>query len=302
MSRGGAHASSREAAMKVTFWGTRGSIPVSGAQFVEHGGATTCLEVQCGEQRLIIDAGSGLAQLGRTCGFSMARAHFYHTHMHWDHVQGFPFCGSLFNPAARFDLHAVPREGSTLEQVLREQMTRPTFPITLDMIPATLRFHDLPTRGSAQHGDVCIEWIEVCHPSGSSAFRITHQHRSVVFTGDVEVRQGCKQALIDFARGADVLIMDAQYFEHEYASRQGFGHSTPEDAVEVAIAASIPQLVLTHHDPSHDDLTLTRKLHHARSLARAAAAALEVRNACDHLTLTLAPAPGASAPSFATAS
>ena len=274
--------------MKITFWGTRGSIPVSGARFLRHGGATTCLEIETEEERVIIDCGSGLAELGRAKGFSLDRANLYQTHMHWDHVQGFPFFSSLFNPEAEFSMHAVPREGSSLHQVLGEQMRRPTFPIGLDIIPAKLSFHDLVTEGGAEHGDLQVSWTEVCHPSGSSAFRIEHEGGGLVFSGDVEAEQGCKDKLIEFARDAQVLVMDAQYFPEEYAQRVGFGHSTPIDAVEVALAAGVERLIMTHHDPAHDDLTLARKLKLARD---AAGSKLLVENAFDRMEIEVPPAP-----------
>jgi len=274
--------------MKITFWGTRGSIPVSGARFVRHGGATTCLEIEAGEDRVIIDCGSGLAELGRSKSFSLDRAALYQTHMHWDHVQGFPFFTSLFNPNAEFSLHAVPREGSSLHQVLGEQMRRPTFPIGLDIIPAKLSFHDLAISGSATHGALDVSWAEMCHPSGSSAFRVEHEGGAMVFSGDVEVEQGCKDALIAFARDAQILVMDAQYFPEEYAQRVGFGHSTPIDAVEVALAAGVERLIMTHHDPAHDDFTLARKLQLARD---AAGKHLMVENAFDRMEIEVPPAP-----------
>ena len=300
--------------IKLTCWGTRGSVPVSGPHVARHGGATTCLELELlgakgpTPERVIVDCGTGLADLGRQ---AMARGQgamsgvLYQTHLHWDHVQGFPFFAPLFHGASCWTLCAVEREGSTLRQVLDEQMRRPTFPVGLDILPARLDFEDLPQVGHQRRGQLLTRWTEVCHPSGSTAYRFEHQGCAVVFSGDVEVRQGCEQALIHLAQGADLLIMDAQYFEQEYAARQGWGHSTPQDAVRVALAAGVKHLLLTHHDPSHDDAALERKLQQAR--AAAAGSGLLVDNAHDGLTLTLAPRtasvhPGALAPAAALAS
>ena len=122
----------------------------------------------------------------------------------------------------------------------------------------------------AKHGDLEVSWTEMCHPSGSSAFRIGREGQSLVFSGDVEVEQGCKDKLIEFAKGAQVLVMDAQYFPEEYAQRVGFGHS------------------MTHHDPAHDDLTLARKLKLARD---AAGNKLFVENAFDRMEIEVPPAP-----------
>ncbi|MBA2664605.1 MAG: MBL fold metallo-hydrolase [Bradymonadaceae bacterium] len=256
--------------LKVTLWGTRGSVPVSGAQFLRHGGATTCVEIEIFDglaqtpKRVIIDCGTGLAELGKHHGFGCREALFLQTHMHWDHIQGFPFFTPLFNPAARFDFRAVSRDGLSFREVLNAQMKKPTFPVGLDIVPARLSFEELAPEGVSSSGELTVRWTELCHPSGSTGFRLDYRGASVVFTGDVEVRHGCWDALVELARGADVLIMDAQYFPEEYASREGFGHSTVLDAVEVAREAGVGRLVLTHHDPSHDDARLDQKLAMAR--------------------------------------
>lgn len=277
----------------MTFWGTRGSIPVSGPQFIRHGGATTCFELECFDPnsktpctRVIVDGGTGLADLGRSKASACTQALIVQTHMHWDHVQGYPFFAPLFNPDAKFELWAVKREGSTLREVLDEQMQQPNFPITLDLFPAHLNFHTIDPVGTGRHGDLIVRWTEVCHPSGSSAYRFDWHKASVVFTGDVEVQQGCKTRLMEFAQGADILIMDAQYTPEEYKTRQGWGHSTPQDAVDVAIAAGVKRLILTHHDPSHDDVKLAKKLDMARQYADSR---VQVELAYDRMEVALAP-------------
>lgn len=282
--------------IKVTFWGTRGSIPVSGPNYTRHGGATTCIELEVfgtspsTPRRVILDCGTGVAELARARGAQCLSGLIYQTHMHWDHVQGFPFFGPIFNPTASWTLCAVPREGEGLRQVLSAQMSPPTFPVGLEMLPARLEFVDLEPQDKRRHGELEVSWTEVWHPSGSTAYRFDFMGKSVVFTGDVEVRQGCEAALIALAAGADILIMDAQYFEDEYETRKGWGHSTPADAVRVALQAGVKQLYLTHHDPSHDDARLDEKLAQARELAQGTG--LLVDNARDGLSLTLRPPVG----------
>ncbi len=274
--------------MHIILWGTRGSVPVSGPRFVRHGGRTTCLSVELddtprgGPSRILVDFGTGAAEAGRSSeGWNGAVA--LQTHLHWDHVQGFPFFRPLFDPGASIDLFAVERDGESLRDVLSDQMTRPTFPVGLDIAPAALRFHSIPTSGTRRFGEVEVRWVELDHPSGSTGYRFEAEGGSFVFTGDVEVRQGCRDRLVEFARGADVLVMDAQYFPAEYPSRVGWGHSTPLDAVDVALAAGVRRLVLTHHDPAHDDERLDAKL----ALARDAVGTngLVVDNAYDGMTI-----------------
>ncbi len=279
--------------MNITLWGTRGSVPVSGAPFVRHGGCTTCVSIAFEPTTqsqpsplVIIDAGTGIAELGKNFVGPWGDTILLQTHLHWDHVQGFPFFGALFNPAAALDLWAVRRDDKTLREVLERQMSRPTFPVGLDIVPAKLTFRDLaPAGAESLRGGSTIEWAEMCHPSGSSAYRIEHRGNAFVFSGDVEVATGSRDALIRLARGADVLVMDAQYFPDEYTTRVGWGHSTPADAVDVALAAGVSRLIMTHHDPSHDDTRLEQKLQLARDLARGTG--LVVDNAYDRMTIRL---------------
>jgi len=280
--------------LDITIWGSRGSVPVSGEGFAIHGGSTTCVEVSFADargstpSRVIIDCGTGLAQLGKRWASRPKSAVVLQTHMHWDHIQGFPFFAPLYDPSARFEFFSVPRDGSSLREVLAEQMRRPNFPIGIDVMPADLVFGDLRPSGSMKLGEALVTWDDLCHPSGSTGFRISYRGATVVFSGDVEVREGSRDELVRLSRDADVLIMDAQYTNAEYPSRAGFGHSTPSDAVDVALDAGVKRLLLTHHDPSHEDVCLESKLREGRQWAHdRAPGRLRVENARDGLRLSL---------------
>ncbi len=288
--------------MKVTLWGTRGSVPVSGPRFVRHGGCTTCLSIEIGvapgatPHQIVIDCGTGLAELGKQARPIWSDVLMLQTHLHWDHVQGFPFFGPLFDPSASFRFRSVDRDGETLRQVLDAQMSKPTFPVGLDVLPSTLQFDTIPTAGDETLGDLRLRWSEMSHPSGSTAWRLDHHDASFVFTGDVEIGEpagASRSALVELARDADVLVMDAQYFPDEYATRVGWGHSTPRQAVEVALESRVRHLVLTHHDPAHDDERLEAKLAVARQRARGTG--LTVDNAYDGMTIALDRSPAAAA-------
>jgi phosphoribosyl 1,2-cyclic phosphodiesterase len=280
--------------MNITLWGTRGSVPVSGPRFMRHGGSTTCLSIDVTEasattpRRVVIDCGTGLAELGKRAASDWRDVLMLQTHLHWDHVQGFPFFGPLFDPTASFRFLSVDRDGETLRQVLDAQMSKPTFPVGLDVLPSSLTFDTIAPIGDEQLGELQLRWAEMSHPSGSTAWRLDHRDASFVFSGDVEIGQPAgpsRQALIELARDADVLVMDAQYFPDEYENRVGWGHSTPLDAVGTAIDAGVQHLILTHHDPSHDDDRLEAKLALARERARGTG--LTVDNAYDGMTLAL---------------
>ncbi len=277
--------------LEVIVWGSRGSTPVSGARFQRHGGATTCIEIipkgaedEATPSRLIIDSGTGLTELGKSWGERRADALLLQSHMHWDHIQGFPFFAPLFNPMGHFELWGVPRDGMNLREVLSKQMTPPTFPVGLDIIPASLNFRDLPKEGESRLGELSIEWIEVEHPSGATAYRINYKGVSVVFSGDLEIQLGHRKKFIEFVEQSDLLIMDAQYLPEEYVSRKGFGHSTFVDAVDVASQARVKRLLMTHHDPTHDDNVLDKKRDLARNIAPNY---IQIDNAYDKLDLLL---------------
>lgn len=278
--------------MRITFWGTRGSVPVSGPDFAKHGGATTCVGVElldadaASPRHVIIDCGTGLVDLGRRRAAQLGDLLVLQTHFHWDHLQGFPFFSPLYDPTTRARLRGVPREGVCFESVLDEQMTQPNFPIGLGDLRAALDFGDLSPEGQAVEGRLAMAWTEVCHPGGCTAYRLEYGGRVFVFSGDNEVRMGGREALVELARDADLLVMDAQYMPEEYEARRGFGHSTPLDAVDVALEAGVDRLLMTHHDPCHDDARLEQKLAHARDRA---AGRLRVGNAFDGLSVDLTP-------------
>ena len=146
-------------------------------------------------------------------------------------------------------------------------MAPPSFPICPSDLPCTLAFDDLPMVGRRRVGELEISWIDGSHPSGASCFRLDYRGASMVFTSDTEVRRGGAAALVAHAAGADILVMDAQYFPEEYAAHEGFGHSTVDDAVQIALAAGVGELVLTHHDAAHDDARVDAKERRASRLA-----------------------------------
>jgi phosphoribosyl 1,2-cyclic phosphodiesterase len=281
--------------MEINIWGARGSVPVCGPAFLRHGGATTCIEVALpgasGQtpRRVILDCGTGLTELGKRWGDRGHQALVLQSHMHWDHIQGFPFFAPLFQAQTQLQLWSVPREGQTLRQVLGGQMQPPTFPVGLEVLPAQLAFRDLERAGQARVGELTLRWAEMEHPSGSTAWRLEHRGCSVVFSGDVEVQDGCGPALAALSQGADLLIMDAQYMPEEYPARRGFGHSTPLDAVQVALEAGVRHLLLTHHDPTHGDAALEAKVALARRAARGTG--LQVDNAYGRMSVALSPQP-----------
>jgi len=249
--------------LTVRFWGVRGSVPSPGPQTAAVGGNTSCVELRLGDETIVLDAGTGLRGLGErlvAAGRPVALSVLF-SHVHWDHIQGFPFFPALFKSTTELSLYGRPDEGS-LESALRQQMTWPNFPVQLDAVPARLRYRSFEEGRPFALGSAMVRAARLNHPNGVVAYRIEHEGRAVVYATDTEhYADEVDRSLISLAEGADLLIYDAQYTPEEYAgviggSRVGWGHSTWVEGVRIARAAGVGSLVLFHHDPSHDDAAI----------------------------------------------
>jgi len=251
----------------IRFWGVRGSLATSGADFARVGGNTSCVEVRVGDERIILDAGTGLFPLGQTLR-APVRASFFVSHFHWDHIQGFPFFRPAYVPGNLFTLHGP----QGLEATLRRQMQTPNFPVTLDAMRAHLEFRSMESGAEVRIGGARVRAVALNHPQGCFGYRISYAGKSLVYATDTEAfAAGEDDGTVELARGADVLIYDAQYTDDEYYGRsgpprEGWGHSTVSEACRIARVAGVRQLVLFHHDPTHDDDTVEALTEEARNL------------------------------------
>jgi phosphoribosyl 1,2-cyclic phosphodiesterase len=173
----------------VTFWGVRGSLPVPGADTCIYGGNTPCVQIQIKERLLILDAGTGIFKLGRQLDKqnSAVNADIFITHVHWDHIQGFPFFSPAFRPGNKFTIYGQKIEGLSLEDIFKGQMTVPYFPITLQEMQANIRFYELDSNEHLNMGDgIVVKTLGINHPGGCLAYRIEHQGRSCCYVTDTE--------------------------------------------------------------------------------------------------------------------
>ncbi|MCP4809057.1 MAG: MBL fold metallo-hydrolase [Proteobacteria bacterium] len=242
--------------MHVRFWGVRGSIPVAGRDTLRTGGNTTCLAISSGDHVLLLDGGTGLRAFGESWGYRPLTATVLFTHVHWDHIQGVPFFGPAFHPDSRLTFGGAA-EGE-IRAALAGQMTTPCFPITLDAFAASVAWRQVRSGRAFQDGPFRITPLRLAHPGGVLAYRVEADGASVVFATDVEHAGQIDPALVELARGADLLVHDAQYTAAEYAgdggpARIGWGHSTVDEALEVAERAEVGRLALFHHDPARTD-------------------------------------------------
>jgi phosphoribosyl 1,2-cyclic phosphodiesterase len=245
---------------RVTFWGVRGSIPVPGASTEKIGGNTPCIEIRAGSELLIFDGGTGLRLLGNKLMKELPIvARMFLTHVHWDHIQGFPFFVPAFIKGNRFDLFGARKLSNTLAETLAGQMNYPNFPVSLGEMASNMNFHDLHEGEAVACGDAVITNAQLNHPGGVFAYRVDFGGHAVVVATDTEHYSCIDHKLVNLAEGADVLIYDAMYTPEEYNGNEdrlpktGWGHSTWEEGIKVAKAARVRSLVLFHHDPDHSD-------------------------------------------------
>lgn len=258
---------------QIKFWGVRGSIPCPGSETVRYGGNTSCVEMQVGRERLIFDGGTGLRILGQSLmAESPVKAHLFFSHSHWDHIQGFPFFIPAFIRGNTFKIYAVPSpNGVTMEQRLHDQMSHPNFPVPLQIMRADLEFYDLEMGETLHYGDVSVETRPLNHPGEAVGYRVNWRGLSAAYITDTEhFPDRFDDNVLALARQADVMIIDATYTDEEYNdpkySKVGWGHSTWQQAVKIAQAAQVKQLVLFHHDPAHNDDFLDRIGEQARKI------------------------------------
>ncbi|MCS6899450.1 MAG: MBL fold metallo-hydrolase [Myxococcales bacterium] len=274
-------ASMQPSELSVRFWGVRGSLPTPGPRTVRVGGNTACVEVTTPTTRLILDAGSGLRALGDELVASGQHQEttLLLSHVHWDHVMGLPFFTPLYMPGAKIRF-ASGYHGKPLREFLHRQMSAPMFPVDLGQVPSLHEFIELWEGRCTALGDITVEICPLNHPDPVYAFRLTHGDRSIVYATDTEHYACVDPRLLRLARGADLLIYDAQYTPEEYAgqdgpARVGWGHSTFQAGIELCQAAHIPALVLFHHDPRRSDDQVEALVRRARDVFPGTCAAVE---------------------------
>lgn len=251
--------------MKLKFYGTRGSIPVSDPDFMEFGGNTTCLFISAideGADTLIIDAGTGIRNLGKDIMSGKVdigeEIFLGFTHFHWDHIQGFPFFAPAYNPDSKIQIStAGKRKIHNLKDIFSTQMQSIYFPVQLENMGAQVTFEKYDTEVVGKKG-AFVSTIDVIHPGGCIAARFQYKTKSIVFCTDTEHSNGIDKNVVKFSLNADVLIHDAQYTDEELKTHKGWGHSSYSQAIEVAERSNVKQLIITHHDPDHDDAFLRK--------------------------------------------
>lgn len=251
--------------MKIKFWGTRGSIAVPGKDTTFYGGNTTCLEVTLESGRkIIVDAGTGIRRLGEQFQASGHPVDIYLliTHIHWDHVLGFPFFAPIFDPATKIIIDGYPTCMKGLRYTFDNKMGDGFFPVRFDDLKATIDYLDEIHQKPLHIDGAVIDTIPIHHPQGGFGYRFQEGDTKVVFITDNELAGKSKKDIhekkcVRFCEGADVLIHDAQYTPDEIGDRKGWGHSDYLSTVDLSVKAAVRKLILFHHDPTRKDPEVT---------------------------------------------
>jgi len=254
--------------VKVTFYGTRGSLATPGRATERYGGNTSCVLVR-GEDgsALVLDAGTGIRAAGGDLPRDLRRVDILLTHLHMDHIQGLGFFGPLYNPAVEVHIWGPVSATATLDARLSRYLSPPLFPVLLRDLPCRLSLHHVPD-GEIEIGPFRVVAQNVCHPGPTVGYRLAEGGAVLTYISDHEPALGAPHFPAEpewtsgweLAREADLLVHDAQYTREEYPSHVGWGHSSLHDAVAFAALADVKRLALFHHDPARDDDALSAAL------------------------------------------
>jgi phosphoribosyl 1,2-cyclic phosphodiesterase len=250
--------------MRVRLWGVRGSIPVPGSKAAGFGGNTSCVQVTAADgTELILDAGTGIRELGAAIGGRDRCLHVLLSHLHLDHIQGLMFFAPLFDPEVEVTVWGPPGAGKTLRERLARYISSPLSPIEIRELPANVTFEDVPAT-PWRIGEVELEASLVAHRGPTLGYRLSEDGASLCYLPDHEPGLGQDLSRTEaswisgsgLARDAWLLIHDCQYTEAEYRAHRGWGHSSVPDALTFAGRCGPQHLLLFHHDPAHDDVRL----------------------------------------------
>lgn len=259
----------------LTFWGTRGSISTPGSSTEKYGGNTPCISVKYSDTEIILDAGTGIRNLGIHLAQEIQRKasnktlRLFLSHTHWDHIQGLPFFTPAYMPETKLAIYGSPKKESFLDSILSRQMDVNYFPVEMNALAADISINEI-SEEKIQLGEMEVDWQEqVVHPGGSVRYRLTAGNKRIVYATDVEldklidnpsIENGAQmlEEYREFIHEADLLIADGQYTGDEYPQRVGYGHTSIPALVGIANEENVKQLAVFHHDPLHSDTMIDK--------------------------------------------
>ncbi|NQV82743.1 MAG: response regulator [Rhodospirillales bacterium] len=264
----------------MTFWGVRGTLPVSGRKTLKYGGNTSCMTLEFPRQQFFIfDCGSGIKNLGNWFMAQNRRginAKIFISHPHWDHINAIPFFTPLYIQGNEFEVLGANQGDITMRHIVSAQMESVYFPITLAQFASRVYFHDLEEENLVV-SNIDVQTKLLSHPGKCLGYRVNYNGRSVCYITDNEMYVETspfydphyEKRLAEFVEGADVLITDTTYTDEEYMTKEGWGHSCISKVVNLADTAKVKQLFLFHHDPDQNDDAIDAKLETPQAMLKA---------------------------------
>jgi len=278
--------------MRVKFWGTRGSTPVPGKDTIIYGGNTTCLEIDlAGGKKVIVDAGTGIRALGDELEAHGDEIELYLliTHIHWDHVFGFPFFPPIYKPSTRILVDGYSQCMKGLRYSFDNKMGDGFFPIRFEELNADIQFIDKLSNGYLEIDGAAIDTVPLQHPQGGLGFRFREGDKTLVFLTDNEIGNdnGSLDRYVAFCEGADVLIHDSHYTPEEISGHRGWGHSDYLSAIDLALKANVKKLILFHHAPERKDSDMIKMVILCQDIVKQKDATLQIEAAKENSAFDL---------------
>jgi phosphoribosyl 1,2-cyclic phosphodiesterase len=277
--------------MKLTFYGVRGSIPTPGKEYAKYGGNTACVHVELSDGTdIVLDAGTGIKNLGAKLIKKTSDIHLLLTHNHWDHIQGFPFFAPIYQPGRV--IHITPGK-TTLDEpnAVLTQMSGSVFPVNYQSLNSDIRLTEIPSdKNQWMIGTAQITRHPMNHPGGGSSFVIEADGAKIAYITDNELYPPYKKESdflewVEFASSADLIIHDAQYMLSDMPAKSGWGHSVAEETVKLAMASRAKRLALYSHDHIRTDDEIEKVVAHCHSVIEAVESDLELFASKEGLTL-----------------
>jgi phosphoribosyl 1,2-cyclic phosphodiesterase len=279
--------------MIVRFWGARGSIPVSGRDYLRYGGDTTCVEIRTQDDEIIVvDAGSGIRRLGtRLIAENRDRFALIFTHAHWDHLMGFPFFKPIYVAGTNIAVYGCPFVQTSIKQMIANIMLPPYFPVNFSDLKADINYHEACDSIFTHHA-VQVATIPLSHPNQGIGYKFSENGKTFVFLTDNELGYPHPGGLpyedyLAFSYGAEILVHDAEYREEEYGMTRAWGHSVYKQALQLAIDARVKKFGLFHHNQERSDAAVDEIVADCRRIVKEQKAELECFAVYQDLEITL---------------
>lgn len=290
----------------VRFWGTRGSIPAPGHATRKFGGNTSCVEIRVGDTLLVCDAGTGIRELGMDLvqrSSDPVEVHMFFSHMHWDHIQGFPFFVPAYDPRTTMYVYETAPGADRVQKLLHGQMKSDHFPVDFGDLGSFMVARHFDHQRRSSFGQVKVTCFEQHHPGTSYAYAFEIEGKKIVYATDNEIDQTLRNRdetlddlnvprraaddFVAFLADADLVIADGQYTDEEYPQKVGWGHARANTVVDVALQAGVKSCAIFHHDPLHNDSRVSEIVKQGRRRAESRGEELSLFGAREGLELKL---------------